>query len=61
MKPVAKTRETVKRNPAQSSGFGAAIVALFALFGFDLSQDQAAALLVLVGLVPGLVTWIQNR
>jgi hypothetical protein len=61
MKPITKTRQTVKRRPAETTGIGAAIVALLALFGLNLSEDQAAALLVLVGLLPAVVTWFKER
>lgn len=61
MKPIAKTRETLERRPAETSGIGAAIIALFALFGLDLTQDQAAAVIVLVGFLPAVVTWFKER
>jgi hypothetical protein len=61
MKVVSKTTQTVKRRPAETTGIGAAVVALLALFGLDLSEDQAAALLVLVGLLPAVVTWFKDR
>jgi Mn2+/Fe2+ NRAMP family transporter len=63
MKPVAKTRATVRRRPAETGGIlAAAIVVILAAVGVDdPSPALVAAIVVLVGAVPAVVTWIRER
>jgi hypothetical protein len=63
MKPVAKTRATVKRRPAETGGIlAAAVVVILAAIGVDdPSPGLVAAIVVLVGAVPAVVTWIRER
>ena len=63
MKPVTKTRETVKRRPAETSGVLAAAVVTVALYAFSLEPppNVVAALVVLVGAIPAAVSWFKDR
>lgn len=49
----------MKTRPTEATAALVAIVtAAVTLFGVDLSADQLSALIVLVGFVPAVVTWI---
>lgn len=54
---MATPRQTLSQRPAESAAGVAALVAAVAvLFGVDLSPEQTAALLVVLGALPGVVT-----
>ncbi len=63
MKPVAKTRATVKRRPAETGGIVAALaVVILAAVGVnDPSPGLVAAIVVLVGAIPAVITWLMAR
>jgi hypothetical protein len=63
MKPVTKTRETVKRRPAETSGLVGAAVVTVALWAFSLEPPPAvvSSMVVLVGALPAVVTWFKER
>ena len=46
-----------ERRPAEVSAIVAAVLAVAVAFGVELDEAQVAALIGLVGLVPGAVTW----
>lgn len=55
--------ERIKRRPAEAGAFSVAVVvsAALGLFNVNLSDTQLQAVLVLVGAVPGLITWLSVR
>ncbi len=63
MKPVAKTRATVKRRPAESGGLIAAAVVTLILGIFDLHPEPqvVSALVVLVAAIPAGITWSREH
>ena len=64
MKPVAKTRETVKRRPAETSTGIAGAVIVIVLWAFGIERvpvEVATALAVVVGALPAVVTWFRER
>ncbi len=54
MKPVSKTRETVKRRPAESASAGAAALVSIGMWAFGLEPPPAvvAAMVLVVGAIP---------
>ncbi len=55
---MSKTPRPAEKIPA---GAGAIVAAVVVLLGLDLSPEQTAALAVLLGSLPGIVTWIVVR
>lgn len=48
----------VERRPAEVSAVVAAVLAVLVAFGVSLTEEQVAALIGLVGVIPGAVTWV---
>ena len=63
MKPIAKSKQTLKRRPAETSGFLAAAVVTVGLYAFSLEPppNVTAALVVLVGAIPAAVSYFKDR
>lgn len=63
MTPVESTKKLVKKRPAETTGGTLSVVvgAVLSLFKVDLEPTQVAAIVVLLGLVPGAVTWWRSR
>jgi hypothetical protein len=63
MAPAAtKDKSIAKRRPAEAAtGLAGIIVAVAALIGLDVSPAAAAAIAVLVGLIPTIVTGIVKK
>lgn len=56
--PVEKAQE----RPAETfAGFVAAVLTLLIAFGVNFTEEQVGAILLVVGFMPTLVTWIVER
>lgn len=58
---ATKAKRTVKRRPAETATIVAAIVALLAAVGVNLTDVQYQALVAVIALVPAVVTWWKAR
>jgi hypothetical protein len=60
---VGKPKALVKRRPAETVGvsLGAVVGGVLALFNVNLSPTQVGGVVVLLGAVPGVITWLKTR